>query len=103
MPTSRRLPPFPLRTSSDPAPEVEVVLGERERFVNAQSAAPEHDDHCAQAPAVTVIGGVAHHGDDLLHRGRVGWVAQPLVAPRAPGVVAGHRCWRAAAPGRIQS
>jgi hypothetical protein len=69
MPTSRRLPPFKQR----PAPEVEVVLGERERFVNPQSAAPEHDDHCAQAPAVTVTGGVTHHGDDLLHRvGRLG-------------------------------
>src|SRR4051812_24523165 len=27
-----------------PAPGVEVALAERERFLNAQSAAPEHDD-----------------------------------------------------------
>ena len=36
------------------APGVEVALCERERFVDAQAAAPEHDDQRAQPPAVTV-------------------------------------------------
>jgi hypothetical protein len=69
---------------------VEIVLGERERFLDAQPGAPQDDDHRAHAPAVTVIGGVAHDRHDLLHRRRVGRVAHPLVARRAPGVVAGQ-------------
>ena len=73
------------------APLVEIVLGERERLLDAQPGAPQHDDHRSHAPAVTVIAGVAHDRDDLLHRGRVGRVAHPLVARRAPGVVARHR------------
>jgi hypothetical protein len=44
---------------------VEIVLGERERFLAAQPRAPQDDDHRAHAPAVTVIGGVAHDRDDL--------------------------------------
>ena len=38
------------------APVVEVVLGERERLLDAQPGAPEDDDHRSHAPAVTVIG-----------------------------------------------
>jgi hypothetical protein len=36
------------------------VLGERERFVDAQPSAPQDDDHRAQAATVTVIRGLAH-------------------------------------------
>jgi hypothetical protein len=85
-----------------PAPGIEVVLGERQCFVDAQSAAPEHDDHGAQPPAVAVIGGVAHDRDDLLHRRRVGRVALPLVARRAPRVVAGHGGRRTTPAGGIE-
>jgi hypothetical protein len=67
---------------------VEIVLGEGERLLDAQPRAPQHDDHRAHAPAVTVIGGVAHDRHDLLQGRRVSRVAHPLVARRAPGVVA---------------
>jgi hypothetical protein len=60
------------------------VLGERERFLDAQPGAPQHDDHRAQAPAVTVIRGVAHHRYDLIDRRRIGRVAHPFVERRAP-------------------
>ena len=57
MPISRRRPPLPLRTSSDPALRIEVALAQRERLLDAQPAAPEHDDERPQASAVPVIGG----------------------------------------------
>jgi hypothetical protein len=43
MMTSGRRPLVPLQTISDPRLAVEVVLGERERFVDAQAAAPDRD------------------------------------------------------------
>src|SRR5215207_6002858 len=55
---------------------VEVGLGERERLVDAQARAPEHDDQPAQPAAVDAVAGTAHDGDDLLDRWRVGWVAE---------------------------
>jgi hypothetical protein len=63
---------------------VEIVLGGRERFVNAQAAAPEHDDQRAQSPPVPVLAGEAHDRDDLLDRRRVGGVAHALVPWRSP-------------------
>jgi hypothetical protein len=42
-----------------PAPLVEIVLRERERFMDAQPGAPQDDDHRSHAPAVRVIRGVA--------------------------------------------
>jgi hypothetical protein len=61
------------------------VLCERERFVDTQAAAPEHDDQRAQAPPVAVLPGEAHDRDDLLDRRRVGRVAHPLIcAAHAP-------------------
>jgi len=35
---------------------VEVVLCERECFLDAQAGGPEDDDHRSHAPAVTVVG-----------------------------------------------
>jgi hypothetical protein len=81
---------------------VEVVLGERERFLDAQAGAPEDDDHRSHAPAVPVIGRVAHDGHDLLDRRRVGRVTHPLVVRRAAGVVAGQRRRRATPPRRVE-
>jgi hypothetical protein len=72
------------------AARVDFVLGERERLVNAQAAAPEHDDHRAQPPPVAVRAREAHNRDDLLDRRRVRGVAHALVARRPAGVIAGH-------------
>jgi hypothetical protein len=81
---------------------VEVVLAERERFPYTKTAAPEHDDQGAQSPAVAVVAGLAHHGDDLLDGWRVGGIAQSRVAGRTSGVIAGHGRGRATPTGGIE-
>jgi hypothetical protein len=48
-----------------PTSRVKVLLGKRDRLIDAQPAAPEDDDDRPQPPAVTVIGGFAHYRDDL--------------------------------------
>jgi hypothetical protein len=70
---------------------VEVVLCQRERLLQPQPGAPEDDDNRPQAPAVTVIARVAHHGHELVHGGRVCRIPHAFVARRSTGVVAGHR------------
>ena len=85
------------------APGVEVVLCERERFVDAQAAAPEHDDQRAQAPPVAVLPGKAHDRDDLLDRRRVGRVALALIARRTPRVIARKGRRRAASAGGVEN
>ena len=67
---------------------LKVVLSQRERRANAQTAAPEHDDQRAQAPPVAVLPGEAHDRDDLLDRRRVGWIELALIARRTPRVIA---------------
>src|SRR3954469_21361399 len=47
-------------------PVVEVMLGQRERLLDAQPGAPDHDNHRAQPPPVAVRAGVTHDGDDLV-------------------------------------
>jgi hypothetical protein len=64
---------------------VEVVLGEPQRLVDPQPCAPEQHDQGPQAGAVDTVAGLAHDRDDFLHRGRIGRVAEPLVARRASG------------------
>jgi hypothetical protein len=66
------------------------MFGERERLLNAQPGPPQHDDHRSRTPAVTVIGGVAHHREDLIDRGWVSRMAHPFVARWAAGVVTGQ-------------
>jgi hypothetical protein len=56
MPTSRRRPALAVANQQRSAAVVEIVLGERERFLDAEPGAPQHDDHRAHAPAVTVFG-----------------------------------------------
>jgi hypothetical protein len=68
------------------AARVEVGLGERERLVDAQAGAPEHDDQAAQPTAVDGVAGTAHDGDDLLDRRRIRGVVDPLVARRPAGM-----------------
>jgi hypothetical protein len=81
---------------------VEVALAERERFLDAQPAPPQHDDQRAEPEAVAVVAGMAHHGDDLLDSRRVGGIELPLVARRTSGVVAGHGRERATPTGGIE-
>jgi hypothetical protein len=84
MPTSRRRPPY------RSAPMVAVVLGDRERLLDAQAGAPHHDDHRSYAPAMPVIGCATHDRHDLLHRRRDGRVSHSLVARRSAGVLPGQ-------------
>jgi hypothetical protein len=51
------------------AAAIEVGLAQRERFVDAKTGAPEHDDQPAQPPAVQTVAGDAHDRDDLLDGG----------------------------------
>jgi hypothetical protein len=81
---------------------VEVAFAERERLSDAQAAAPKHDDQGAPPPAMTVVGGLAHHGDDLLDGRRVRGIEPALVARRASGVIAGHGRGRAPPTGGIE-
>jgi hypothetical protein len=67
------------------------LLGEHERFLDAQAGAPQDDDHCSHAPAVTVIVGVAHDRDDFVHGRGVGRVPHAFVARRPASVIAGQR------------
>src|SRR4051794_40750262 len=83
-------------------PRVKISLGERERLADPQPGAPEHDDQGAQAPPVDRLAGGAHDRDDLLDRGRVRRVADPLVAWRATGVESRQRGGRAATTGGIE-
>jgi hypothetical protein len=90
---------LPLRIRIDPRRWVKIVLGQRQRFLNAQAGAPKNDDHRSQPPAVAVVGGVTHDRHDLIDRRWVGRVAHALVARWAAGVVAGQ-CRRRATPPR---
>jgi hypothetical protein len=82
------------------APLVEVVLGERERRLDAQAGAPQDDDHCSHAQAVTIIGRVPHDPHDLLDRGRIRWLAHALVRGGRPGWYPGIVAPSGAAPPR---
>jgi hypothetical protein len=70
---------------------VEITLAERERLLDAKPATPQDDDHGTEASAVATASNLAHHGDDLLHRGWISRISHPLVAGRSSGVVVGHR------------
>jgi hypothetical protein len=82
---------LPRRTRTAPQRGVEVSLAERERFVDAQPGAPEHDDQPAHPQAVGRHAGLAHDSQDLLDLRRIGGIAPALVARRPSGVEARHR------------
>jgi hypothetical protein len=44
---------------------VEVGLGERERLVDANTRAPQHNDQTTHPPTVTTLSGLAHDRNDL--------------------------------------
>jgi hypothetical protein len=67
-----------------PTPRIEVALAERERVLNAQPAAPQHDDQCSQPEAMPIVAGLAHDRDDLFHGRRVGGIEPPLLRGGRP-------------------
>jgi hypothetical protein len=85
-----------------PPPCIEVALAQRERLLDAEPGAPEHDDQRPQASAVAIVGSSAHHRDDFLDGRRVGGIELPLVAGRATGVVARQGCGRSPPTGGIE-
>src|SRR3982751_434312 len=85
-----------------PPPRIEVALAQRERLLDTEPGAPEHDDQRPQASAVAIVGSSAHHRDDLLDGRRVGGIELPLVWGRATGVVARHGCGRSPPTGGIE-
>ena len=103
MPISRRRPPLPRRTSSDPRRGSRSRRAQRERLLHAQSATPQHDNQRPQPSAVAIIGCLAHHRDDLLDGRRVGGIELPLVAGGATGVVARHGRGRSPPTGGIEN
>ena len=54
------------------APVIEIGFGERQRFLDPQSGAPEVHGQATQASPVQVIPGLAHDGDELLDLGGSG-------------------------------
>ena len=81
---------------------IEIALGERERFLDAQAGAPQDHDQPAQAATVRAVAGGAHDGDDLFDLRRIGRVAQALVARRATGVESRQRRGRSTSTGTIE-
>ena len=102
IPTSRRLSPFPCRTSSEAAVRVKVGLVQRERLADPQPRAPQHHDDAAQSHTLGIVAGGAHDSDDLLDRRRIGRVPQPLVRGRDPLVEAGRGRGRSRPASAIQ-
>jgi hypothetical protein len=70
---------------------VEVRLVERERLVDPQARAPQHDDQAAKPATVAPVAGGAHDRDDLLNGRRIGRIATSLVPWRTAGVKSRHR------------
>jgi hypothetical protein len=84
------------------AAPVKVGLGQRERLVDPQPGAPQHHDQRADATAVAIVAGVAHHGHDLIDGRRVSRVALALVPWRDPGTKPGCGRRRATAAGSVK-
>ncbi len=84
-----------------PARNVEVAFGEGERLADPESGAPQQHDQGAGPEAVRAVASAAHHRNDLLNAGRIGGVAQALVARWATAVVARQRGGRAATPSGV--
>ena len=82
IPTSRRLSPLPWRTSSAPR------SGSRSVSLSASASlirSPARQSITITPRSLTpsgLVSGRAHHGDDLLHGRRVGWIPKPLVTRR---------------------
>jgi hypothetical protein len=69
---------------------IEIAFGELERFPDPEPGPSQDYDEAAKAPAVGLVPGGAHDGDDLLDLWWVGGVAQTLVARRSADVETRH-------------
>ena len=63
---------------------VQIGLGQRQRLLNPQPGAPQHDDQRVETMAVASMRSLAHDRHDLIGRRRVGEVALALVARGYP-------------------
>ncbi len=84
-------PAFALAHEDRTANRIKVGLGERERFADPKSGAPQDDDERAEPDPVDIITCGAHDRDDLLDRRRIRRIAQALVVGRATLVEARER------------
>jgi hypothetical protein len=84
------------------ATAIEVRLAQRERFVDAQAGAPQHDNQAAKPTTAQSVADDPHDRDDLLDGGRVGRISQAFVARGTTGVEAGHRRRRATTTSGIE-
>jgi hypothetical protein len=81
---------------------IEIALGKRKCFLDAQPGAPHDHDQAAQAPAVRSLASGTHDRDDLFDLRRIGRVAQTLIAWRVAGVEARQRRRRSTSTGTIE-
>ena len=102
IPTSRRLPPFPRRTSTAPR-----VLS---RSLSAKASASLTLNPARHSTTITprslnpvgAIAGGVHHRDDLLHGRRVGWITQSFVPGRPALMKSRQSRGRAGPAGAVQ-
>lgn len=69
---------------------VEIRLGQRRRLLDPEPGTPKHDDQRANPEPVAIVGGLAHHRDDLLDGRRVSRIALALVAGHPTSVMPGQ-------------
>ena len=93
---------LPSAYENRPPPRIKIRLDQRQRFLDPKPTTPQHHDQRPQPEPVTIGRRLAHHGDDLVDRRRIGRIDHPLVPGRAPGVVARHRCRRASPTGGVE-
>jgi hypothetical protein len=74
---------------------MEVGFGQRQRLIDPQPGAPEHDDQAGEKVTVASSLSLTYDRDDLLDCGRVSRVAPTLLRGGLParnsGIVAGER------------
>ena len=95
MPISRRRPPLPRRTRIDPRAGSRSLSASASASLILRPARQSTTISARVRAPKTLVAGVAHDRDDLLDAGRIGRVAHPLVAGRAPSQVAGQGGGRA--------
>src|SRR5437763_3094817 len=88
IPTSRRLPPFPRRTSTAPRERSRSLSCSASASLIRSPARHSRTISATEAPTIGAVADRAHHRDDLLNRRWIGRVLLALVTRRAASVVA---------------